>query len=187
MSPALPPRSWKARRNTAKGATGTGVMTPHFAASTPIMVFPSPRPLQEEIRIITERGTRVPRFLLCRAFTIVSGAPSCRNHGFALRLGLQRARWLTSLPPGQIPRKVFTVDAQTRERGPSAEQPQRAKEAPKTSPDHAHDAPDQKPAKRSLRERIRQHWLLATIGALALVAALVGGLLYWMEVRHYES
>ena len=80
------------------------------------------------------------------------------------------------------------MDAQTRERGPSAEQPQRAKEAPKTSPDQARDAKDQEPAKApSLRDRIREHWLLATIGAIVLLAALIGGLLYWLQVRHYES
>jgi membrane fusion protein (multidrug efflux system) len=82
---------------------------------------------------------------------------------------------------------VFTVDAQTRERGPSAEQPPRAKEAPKTSPDLPRDTPDQKPAKPSLRERIREHWLLATVGAVVLITGLVVGLLYWMEARHYES
>ncbi|PSO32607.1 HlyD family secretion protein [Bradyrhizobium sp. MOS002] len=80
------------------------------------------------------------------------------------------------------------MDAQTRERGPSAEQPQRAKEAPKTSPDQARDAKDQEPAKApSLRDRIREHCLLATIGAIVLLAALIGGLLYWLQVRHYES
>jgi len=74
------------------------------------------------------------------------------------------------------------VDAQTRERGPSAEQPQRAREAPKTSPE------EQKPTKTpSLRERLREHWLLAIVGAVVLIAALVGGLLYWLAIRHYES
>jgi membrane fusion protein, multidrug efflux system len=83
---------------------------------------------------------------------------------------------------------VFTVDAQTREHGPSAEQPQRAKEAPETSPDQARDAKDQKPAKTpSLRDRMREHWLLATVGAIVLLAALIAGLLYWLQVRHYES
>jgi membrane fusion protein, multidrug efflux system len=83
---------------------------------------------------------------------------------------------------------VFTVDAQTRERGPSAEQPQRAKEAPKISPDQARDATDSKPAKApSLRERIREHWLLASVGTIVLLAALIGGVLYWLQVRHYES
>ncbi|KRQ05658.1 HlyD family secretion protein [Bradyrhizobium manausense] len=81
------------------------------------------------------------------------------------------------------------MDAQIRERGPSAEQPQKA-EAPKTSPDPKHESkeqsakPDQTP---TLRERIAEHWLLATVGAIVLIAALVGGLLYWLQVRHYES
>lgn len=79
------------------------------------------------------------------------------------------------------------MDAQTRQRDPSAEQPQRAKEAPKTSPDQTRDASDQKPKTPSLLDRLREHWLLATIGAIVLIAALVGGLLYWLEVRHYES
>ncbi|MDA9427057.1 MULTISPECIES: HlyD family secretion protein [Bradyrhizobium] len=80
------------------------------------------------------------------------------------------------------------MDAQARERDPSAEQPQRAKEAPSASPDQTRNARDPKPAKTpSLRERFREHWLLATVGAVALTAALIGGLLYWLEVRHYES
>lgn len=79
------------------------------------------------------------------------------------------------------------MDAQTRQRDPSADQPQRAKEAPKTSPDQTRDAGDHKPKTPSLRERLRAHWLLATVGAVVLIAALVGGLLYWLDVRHYES
>ncbi|MBB4397653.1 HlyD family secretion protein [Bradyrhizobium sp. ERR14] len=78
------------------------------------------------------------------------------------------------------------MDAQTRERGPSAEQPQRAKEAPRTPPDHTSET--SQPAKApSLRDRLRQHWLLATAGAFVLIAALISGLLYWLEARHYES
>lgn len=79
------------------------------------------------------------------------------------------------------------MDVQTRERGPSAEQPQRAKEAPKTSPDRTSDAKDQKPATPSQRDRLREHWLPATVGAIFLLAALTGALLYWLEVRNYES
>ena len=79
------------------------------------------------------------------------------------------------------------MDAQTRERGLSAEQPQRAKEAPKTPPDQTRDDSDQQTKPPSLRERLREHWLLATAGAIVLIAALVGGLLYWLDVRHYES
>ncbi|WP_445220547.1 HlyD family secretion protein [Bradyrhizobium sp. Pa8] len=78
------------------------------------------------------------------------------------------------------------MDAQTRERGPSAEQPQTVEDAPKTFPDQT--SKDQRPANTpTLRERLREHWLLATVGAIVLIAALVGGLLYWREVRHYES
>ncbi len=82
------------------------------------------------------------------------------------------------------------MDAQTRERGPSAEQPQRAKQAPTTSPGPAPDSPDQAKTLEktpSLRDRLRQHWLLASVGAVVLIAALVGGLLYWLEARHFES
>ena len=86
------------------------------------------------------------------------------------------------------------MDAQTRVRGPSAEQPQRTKEAPTTSPGTAPGTPDQardqseKPAKTpSLRDRLREHWLLASVSTIVLITALVGGLLYWLDVRHYES
>lgn len=78
------------------------------------------------------------------------------------------------------------MDAQTRERGPSAEQPQKAKEAPRPSPDQNRDTKEPKQTP-SLRDRIREHWLLAAVGVVVLVAALIGGLLYWLEVRHYES
>lgn len=83
------------------------------------------------------------------------------------------------------------MDAQAREHGPSAEQlPQRAKEAPKNSPDQSgttKSSSEQPAQTTSLRDRLRSHWLLATVGAIVLLAALVGGLLYWLEVRHYES
>jgi membrane fusion protein (multidrug efflux system) len=81
------------------------------------------------------------------------------------------------------------VDAQTRERGPSAEQPlpQRTKEAPTTAPDPAPDAPQKSAKTPSLRERLREHWLIAALGTIVLIAALVGGLRYWLVVRHYES
>ncbi|MBR0966608.1 HlyD family secretion protein [Bradyrhizobium diazoefficiens] len=84
------------------------------------------------------------------------------------------------------------MDAQTRERGPSAEQPlpQRPKEAPKNSPDQSgreKGQPDKPAPTQSLRDKVREHWLLATVAAVVLIAAIVGGLLYWLQARHYES
>ncbi|WP_128929172.1 HlyD family secretion protein [Bradyrhizobium guangxiense] len=79
------------------------------------------------------------------------------------------------------------MDAQIREHGPSAEQPQRAKQAPNAPPDPTRSADGQSPRPSSAGERLREHWLLATAGAVVLIAALVGGLLYWLQVRHYEA
>ncbi|MEY9182916.1 membrane fusion protein (multidrug efflux system) [Bradyrhizobium sp. USDA 326] len=79
------------------------------------------------------------------------------------------------------------MDAQTRGHRPSAEQPQRAKQAPNAPADPTRSADGQSHRLPSAGERLREHWLLATAGAVVLIAALVGGLLYWLEVRHYES
>jgi membrane fusion protein (multidrug efflux system) len=38
-----------------------------------------------------------------------------------------------------------------------------------------------------LRDRLRQHWVLATAAACILVVVLIAGLLYWLNIRHYES
>jgi membrane fusion protein (multidrug efflux system) len=81
------------------------------------------------------------------------------------------------------------VDAQTRQRGPSAEQPRRAKDAPEQAPDEAREGEEQPQQQKTptLAERLRQHWLLVAVGTLVLLAALVGALLYWLDIRHYES
>jgi membrane fusion protein (multidrug efflux system) len=85
------------------------------------------------------------------------------------------------------------VDAQTRKRGPSADNPGLPVPRPEQlSPpkDHKTSAPppkaDDKP-KLSLRERLREHWLLVTVAACLLIVAAIGGLLYWLSVRNYES
>ena len=84
--------------------------------------------------------------------------------------------------------EVNAVDAQTRQRGPSAEQPRRAKDARRPAPDEVREGEEQPQQKApTLAERLRRHWLLVVVGAVVLLAALVCALLYWLEIRHYES
>ena len=84
------------------------------------------------------------------------------------------------------------MDARTTERGPSAEKPGLPVQRPEQLPppkDRKTAAPpkaDDK-SKPSFRERLREHWLLASVAACLLVVAAVGGLLYWLSVRDYES
>jgi membrane fusion protein (multidrug efflux system) len=85
------------------------------------------------------------------------------------------------------------LDAKTRDREPSAEQPQfpeRGPEQPAPDParktgEKAHEA-DDKPSP-SLRDRLRQHWMLTTAGVCVLLVVLIGGIAYWLDARHYES
>ena len=49
------------------------------------------------------------------------------------------------------------------------------------------DSPASRTRPRLCASGLAEHWLLATVGAIVLIAALVGGLLYWLEVRRYES
>ncbi|WFU38949.1 HlyD family secretion protein [Bradyrhizobium sp. CB82] len=72
------------------------------------------------------------------------------------------------------------MDAQTRERGPSAEQ-----SMPKDGSNTGRERAEMRTP--SLRDRLREHWLLASAGALVLIAALLAGLVYWLNIRHYES
>lgn len=83
------------------------------------------------------------------------------------------------------------MDAQTRDRGPSADKPGLPVKRPEHLPppkDRTTEAPpktdDKKP---SLRDRLREHWLLAIVAVCVLIAAVIGGLLYWLSVRDYES
>ena len=81
------------------------------------------------------------------------------------------------------------MDAQTREHGPSLEKtrPERGPEQ-KSAPDKAREASDRSQAKApSLLDRLREHWVLAIAGAFVLLIVLIGGLAYWLSVRHYES
>ena len=85
------------------------------------------------------------------------------------------------------------MDAKIRDREPSAEQPQFPERGPEQpAPDQArktgekpHEA-DDKPSP-SLRDRLRQHWMLTTAGVCVLLVVLIGGIAYWLDARHYES
>ncbi len=81
------------------------------------------------------------------------------------------------------------MDAQTRERGPSGEEPRRPERAfeQKSRSDRTSSPQQEADRKPSMRERLRQHWVLATAGACVLLLAIIGGVSYWLDVRHYES
>jgi membrane fusion protein, multidrug efflux system len=85
------------------------------------------------------------------------------------------------------------LDVKTTKRGPpSAEKPAapepRREQLPRETNRKADDKPRQSGDKpRSLRERLREHWLLVTVAACVVLVAAVGGLVYWLEVRDYES
>jgi membrane fusion protein (multidrug efflux system) len=79
------------------------------------------------------------------------------------------------------------LDAQTQERGPSAEttrQPQRHKQTPEHAPGTKARPSSGKP---SWRQRLREHWMLASLAACVLLIALIGGFAYWLQIRHFES
>jgi membrane fusion protein (multidrug efflux system) len=50
------------------------------------------------------------------------------------------------------------------------------------------EAGKQLPAKTApLRDGLREHWRLATLGMCVLLIALISGVAYWLDIRHYES
>jgi membrane fusion protein, multidrug efflux system len=81
------------------------------------------------------------------------------------------------------------VDAQTKPRGPLAEQPQ----SPEQRPDQkrATEAPAEprgaSASTPSFRDRLRQHPVVTAVVVCALIAAAIGGVMYWLEARNYES
>jgi membrane fusion protein (multidrug efflux system) len=38
-----------------------------------------------------------------------------------------------------------------------------------------------------MRDRLREHWIFATAVACVLLIAVIGGIAYWLDVRHYET
>ncbi|MCA6107708.1 HlyD family secretion protein [Bradyrhizobium sp. CNPSo 4026] len=84
------------------------------------------------------------------------------------------------------------MDATTRERGPSAEEKRPPERAPEQKPEfrdvsETPDSPPTAPKKPSMLDRLREHWVLAIMGACVLLAAIAGGVIYWLAVRDYES
>jgi len=85
------------------------------------------------------------------------------------------------------------VEARTAERNPSAEEPRQPTKRPEQLPpprdrqtgDKQQDQAAKPPS--SLRDRLREHWLLVTVMACLLLVAAIGGFSYWFSVRDYES
>ena len=83
------------------------------------------------------------------------------------------------------------MDARTDGRGPSADKPrpaQRPEQLPadaRTAGERKQDAERQSPP--SLRDRVREHWLLVTVAACVLLIAVIGGVAYWLAVRNFET
>ncbi len=55
------------------------------------------------------------------------------------------------------------------------------------APDHRTDDNDDDKPKPSLRDRLRQHWVLTAIGVVVLIAVIAFGIIYWLDARHYET
>jgi membrane fusion protein (multidrug efflux system) len=87
------------------------------------------------------------------------------------------------------------VDTQTKAREPSAEQPRRPERRPEqpASPPEKDRKTGEKPQQTdskpppSLRDRLREHWMLVVVAACVLLATLIGSTAYWLDVRDYES
>ena len=85
------------------------------------------------------------------------------------------------------------MEARTAERNPSAEEPRQPTKRPEQLPpprdrqtgDKQQDQAAKPPS--SLRDRLREHWLLVTVMACLLLVAAIGGFSYWFSVRDYES
>ena len=84
------------------------------------------------------------------------------------------------------------MDARTDARNPSSEEPRLPVTRPEQLPPPKDRKANEKPQQEvtpppTLRQRLRQHWILATVATCALLVAMIGGLAYWLSVRDYES
>jgi membrane fusion protein (multidrug efflux system) len=79
------------------------------------------------------------------------------------------------------------VETQAKAREPNSDNNRPAERGPaRTETGKDERRPDQAP-KLSLRDRVRQHWLLVSAAACVILLLFTAGLLYWLDVRHYES
>jgi membrane fusion protein, multidrug efflux system len=85
------------------------------------------------------------------------------------------------------------LDLETTQREPSAEKgepPERRREQVPVKTDRK---PGQEPKqaggeeRRSFRDRLREHWPVVAIAACLVLIGIVGGVVYWLQVRDYES
>ena len=80
------------------------------------------------------------------------------------------------------------MDAPVGDRGPGPEQPPGEASNGEASSDQRGSAASERPAKKApLREWLREHRLLTLVGLCVVLAALAGGVAYWLQIRHFES
>jgi len=85
------------------------------------------------------------------------------------------------------------LDVKTSGSGPSAEEPQlpqRDLEQPPARKEHTADEGPRdadRRSRRSLAGQLREYWMLATAGACLLLIAVIGGIIYWRDIRDLES
>jgi membrane fusion protein, multidrug efflux system len=71
---------------------------------------------------------------------------------------------------------------------PRTRQPERhPQQTPEPARSTAAEQAEPSPGKQSWRERLREHWIPASLAACVLLIALIGGVAYWLQVRHFES
>ncbi len=84
------------------------------------------------------------------------------------------------------------MDVQTKEHGQPADKPallehrsdQPARQQDRKPSEPSRDAAGKSP--RSLKDRLREHWLVTTAAGLVCLVALIGGVAYWLDTRNYE-
>jgi membrane fusion protein, multidrug efflux system len=82
------------------------------------------------------------------------------------------------------------MDARTDRRRSSAEMPQtpapRQEQLKEGTPEETRRETNEA-TPRSFGDKLHEHWVLAVVGVCLLLAVLVGGVAYWLAVRHFET